>query len=507
MRSAGARRWARRRARDGGNASWKRSPCLGQCERAPAVLVTAPARRREPSRSRPSRAASRRSSALLGRSAGDGRHAAWAARRRCNARCPRSVEPGLRLLRRIGRVGSHEPRRLPRQRRLPGAGAGDRARTGRRHRGSRRLEAVGRGGAAFPTGRKWEAVAKAPARPHYLVCNADESEPGTFKDRVLMEEDPFAVVEGMTIAGYATGCERGFIYMRGEYPLARRADGRRHRGGARRRAARRRRHGRGLRLRHRDPPRRRRLHLRRGDGALQLDRGQARRAAQQAAVPGAGRPLRQADRRQQRRDAGQRAGARSSRAARPTPASAPAARRGRSSSASRATSRGPASTRSPFGDHAARAARPGRRRPGGRRCTRCSSAAPPASFVGPDDARRAADLRGHARHGATLGSGVVMVFDETRRPARHRCCASPSSSATSRAASACPAAWARCGRKSCWRGCAPAGRSARDAEELALLQELGQAMRDASICGLGQTASSADRVGARATRARRGRRP
>jgi len=79
---------------------------------------------------------------------------------------------------------------------------------------------VGRGGAAFPTGRKWDAVAKAPARPHYLVCNADESEPGTFKDRLLMEEDPFAVVEGMTIAGYATGCERGYLYLRGEYPLA-----------------------------------------------------------------------------------------------------------------------------------------------------------------------------------------------------------------------------------------------------------------------------------------------
>jgi NADH-quinone oxidoreductase subunit F len=79
---------------------------------------------------------------------------------------------------------------------------------------------LGRGGAAFPTGRKWDAVAKASARPHYLVCNADESEPGTFKDRLLMEEDPFALVEGMTIAGYATGCERGFLYLRGEYPLA-----------------------------------------------------------------------------------------------------------------------------------------------------------------------------------------------------------------------------------------------------------------------------------------------
>jgi len=79
---------------------------------------------------------------------------------------------------------------------------------------------LGRGGAAFPTGRKWQAVAAAAARPHYLVCNADESEPGTFKDRVILEGDPFAVVEAMTIAGIATGCERGYLYLRGEYPLA-----------------------------------------------------------------------------------------------------------------------------------------------------------------------------------------------------------------------------------------------------------------------------------------------
>jgi NADH-quinone oxidoreductase subunit F len=76
----------------------------------------------------------------------------------------------------------------------------------------------GRGGAAFPTGVKWEAVARQPVRPHYLVCNADESEPGTFKDRVIMEHDPFALVEAMTIAAYATGCERGYVYIRGEYP-------------------------------------------------------------------------------------------------------------------------------------------------------------------------------------------------------------------------------------------------------------------------------------------------
>jgi NADH-quinone oxidoreductase subunit F len=79
---------------------------------------------------------------------------------------------------------------------------------------------LGRGGAAFPTGKKWDAVARQPIRPHYLICNADESEPGTFKDRALMEGDPFALVEAMTIAAFATGCEHGYIYIRGEYPLA-----------------------------------------------------------------------------------------------------------------------------------------------------------------------------------------------------------------------------------------------------------------------------------------------
>jgi len=79
---------------------------------------------------------------------------------------------------------------------------------------------LGRGGAAFPMGRKWDAVARQPVRPHYLICNADESEPGTFKDRVIMEGDPFSVIEAMTIAAYATGCEQGFIYVRGEYPLS-----------------------------------------------------------------------------------------------------------------------------------------------------------------------------------------------------------------------------------------------------------------------------------------------
>ena len=79
---------------------------------------------------------------------------------------------------------------------------------------------LGRGGAAFPTGKKWEAVfrQRRPGSVHYVICNADESEPGTFKDRVLMKGDPFALIEGLTIAAFAVGAEKGFIYIRGEYP-------------------------------------------------------------------------------------------------------------------------------------------------------------------------------------------------------------------------------------------------------------------------------------------------
>ncbi|MGQ9780377.1 MAG: NADH-quinone oxidoreductase subunit NuoF [Bacillota bacterium] len=75
----------------------------------------------------------------------------------------------------------------------------------------------GRGGAAFPTGLKWSFTAKAPADQKYIVCNADEGEPGTFKDRLILEGDPHSVLEGMIIAGYAVGATRGFIYIRGEY--------------------------------------------------------------------------------------------------------------------------------------------------------------------------------------------------------------------------------------------------------------------------------------------------
>lgn len=79
---------------------------------------------------------------------------------------------------------------------------------------------AGRGGAAFPTGLKWEGAVQAPGEPKYVICNADESEPGTFKDRGLMEEDPHRTLEGMIITGYAIGASKGYIYVRGEYPHA-----------------------------------------------------------------------------------------------------------------------------------------------------------------------------------------------------------------------------------------------------------------------------------------------
>ncbi len=77
---------------------------------------------------------------------------------------------------------------------------------------------VGRGGAAFPTGVKWEGAAKADGSPKYVICNADESEPGTFKDRVLLLDDPHSTIEGMCIAAHAIGASYGYIYVRGEYP-------------------------------------------------------------------------------------------------------------------------------------------------------------------------------------------------------------------------------------------------------------------------------------------------
>src|SRR4029453_5601835 len=117
---------------------------------------------------------------------------------------PQKERAGLKLLRRGGRV---DPTGLDDHRGHGGdAAVGRPIEIGRAQvlRDVIESKLAGRGGAAFPTGKKWEAVARAAEKPRYLVCNADESEPGTFKDRVLMEEDPFALIEAMTIASFTT---------------------------------------------------------------------------------------------------------------------------------------------------------------------------------------------------------------------------------------------------------------------------------------------------------------
>jgi NADH-quinone oxidoreductase subunit F len=190
----------------------ERAPCLGLCERAPAALAI---RSGDPVRTAVAAPATVEA-AVLAASAPDtapGEPPAVAA-------VPQAGDPSLVLLRRVGVV---DPCSLDDYRAHGGYTALRRAFELGPAGVIREVTdsgLVGRGGAAFPTGRKWQATASRPDRPHYLVCNADESEPGTFKDRVLIEGDPFALVEAITIASYAISAHRAFVYVRGEYPLA-----------------------------------------------------------------------------------------------------------------------------------------------------------------------------------------------------------------------------------------------------------------------------------------------
>jgi NADH-quinone oxidoreductase subunit F len=200
-----------------GRQTWLRSPCLGMCELAPAAMVTIAGEQPRREVVAPVDAA-----AIVGRleSAGSqaGPEADWRAAARASV--PQVGEGSLRLLSRVGVVDptsldaylASGGYRALRNTLAMGADAAISEVTDSR--------LLGRGGAAFPTGRKWAAVAGQAAQPHYAVCNADESEPGTFKDRILMELDPFAVIESMTIEGFATGASKGYLYIRGEYPLA-----------------------------------------------------------------------------------------------------------------------------------------------------------------------------------------------------------------------------------------------------------------------------------------------
>ncbi len=199
-----------------GKVTWLRSPCLGLCERAPAALMSRagekPAEKVVAPASSGSLVSTLQSFAVATiKEPPDHFEASVSA-----PQLTHGDNSNLMLLRRIGRI---DPASLDDYRAHGGYDALRRAldRGGSwvvREVSASRL--VGRGGAAFPTGKKWDPSNK----PRYLVCNADESEPGTFKDRVVMEADPFSVVEAMTIAGTALGCERAYLYVRGEYPLA-----------------------------------------------------------------------------------------------------------------------------------------------------------------------------------------------------------------------------------------------------------------------------------------------
>jgi NADH-quinone oxidoreductase subunit F len=200
-----------------GRATWLRSPCLGLCDRAPAAMLTVAGERSRSFAVAPVDAAG--IVARLEADAAQPQQAPAADHRREMAGGTRPGGPA-RLLARVGVV---DPGSLDDYRAHGGFEALARA----FELGARAVTAeviasklVGRGGAAFPTGRKWTAVAAQPTQPHYLVCNADESEPGTFKDRVLLEGDPFLIVEAMAIAAFATGCSSGYLYIRGEYPEA-----------------------------------------------------------------------------------------------------------------------------------------------------------------------------------------------------------------------------------------------------------------------------------------------
>lgn len=183
---------------------WERSPCLGQCDRAPAAMFHQPGK-------------------------------GYANAAPVDARSVRNIQfdeldPGVihqdrSQLALLERVGTVDPGSLDEYRASGGYDTlfraldlGPMGVISELERSNLR----GRGGAAFPIGVKWRGVAEAPGPVKYVIANGDESEPGTFKDRLLMEGDPFAVVEAMTVFGYATGSSRGYVYVRGEYPTAER---------------------------------------------------------------------------------------------------------------------------------------------------------------------------------------------------------------------------------------------------------------------------------------------
>jgi NADH-quinone oxidoreductase subunit F len=192
---------------------WKHSPCLGVCERAPAAMAVEAG---DPPHEHLIGPVTVDAVAL----ALDAGPAALVAEAAPVMAVPQAGQEGLMLLKRVGRV---DPESIDDYLATDGYAGLRRAfemEPGQVIAEVKESRLMGRGGAAFPAGIKWESTAKQPATPRYLICNADESEPGTFKDRAILEGDPFALIESMTIAAYGIGAARGYIYLRGEYPRA-----------------------------------------------------------------------------------------------------------------------------------------------------------------------------------------------------------------------------------------------------------------------------------------------
>jgi NADH-quinone oxidoreductase subunit F len=460
-----------------GRVGWLRSPCLGLCERAPAALITAAGEEARVASAAPVDAAG-----IVARLDGGG------TRRRPDL-IPQAGDPSLRLLRRVGVV---DPSSLDDYR----ANNGYSALTRTLQMGSEEVIAevtasklMGRGGAAFPTGRKWAAVAGQRAQPHYLVCNADESEPGTFKDRVVLEGDPFAIVEAMTIAAFATGASLGYLYIRGEYPEAEAAV----RGAI---AA-----ARGANLLGSDVLGSGfgfDIEVRRGAGAyicgeetalfesIEGDRGEPRNKPPFPVEVGLfGKPTVVNNVEtlinvpliiEMGGDAYARIGTEGSTGPRLFCLSGHVAR--------------PGVYEVEFGKTLGDLLEMAGGVPGDRAIRAILLGGAAGVFVGPDALAMPLTFEATRAAGATLGSGVIMVFDETtdlvgtlRRIAqffRDESCGQ-----------CVPCRVGSVRQEELLARLAAGSRVRAREDELALLREIGQAMRDASICGLGQTASSA----------------
>ncbi len=483
-----------------GRTTWLRSPCLGLCERAPAALFTIAG---EASRTfsvgpidaagvvgRLEIASAQNGGPTITAADGGGPLAPTPARlAEIRTSVPQAGDDGLRLLGRVGRI---DPTSLADYRAAGGYRALARAfevGPGRVIEEVTASKLVGRGGAAFPTGRKWAAVAAQANGPHYVVCNADESEPGTFKDRALLEEDPFAIVEAMTIAGFATAAEKGYLYIRGEYPLA---EARLANAIAAARAA-----GllgadilgSGVAFE---------IELRRGAGAyicgeetalfesIEGKRGEPRNKPPFPVEVGLfGKPTTVNNVE--------------------TLANIPAIVLDGGAAFAAMGTEGSAGTKLfclsgniarpgiyevPFGTTLGELLALGGGVPGGRAIQAILLGGAAGVFVGPDVLDTPLTFEGTRAIGASLGSGVVMVFDQTadlvgtlRRIAaffRDESCGQ-----------CVPCRVGAVRQEEILARLATGHARGSAADELALLRDVGRAMRDASICGLGQTASSA----------------